>query len=207
MEERLANIDGVIIRNNENKGADGVGFVFIPADDDSSSSSSQELLLTLPKNNVSSGGDPFLSLLAPYFRLRPGETVDPDSIQNDAIAAREAGCATGMCPHVSPLTLRRAAEEGTLERVKLFEDKNTSESGTATTTVIIIYMYYDDSAHLKQRPINQWATKYSRDKNDGATIYGDVFLAKMSMSNAELQPIPLDFEALQKEPWFVDSSH
>jgi hypothetical protein len=45
--------------------------------------------------------------LEPYFQLVEGmESIDMPKLQEQAMADHEAGCTTGMCPHVSPATLR-----------------------------------------------------------------------------------------------------
>ena len=71
--------------------------------------------------------------------------------------------------------MRRAAEEGTIERICLSTTDNDDKSNHS------IYMYYDDSAHLKQLPINHRSTEYSRDANDAVTIFADAFVATKSI--------------------------
>jgi len=182
MEQKLALIPDVSIKKGDEGGEDGTGvsFALVPAD---ASLGIRELILTQPRD-----GDPFLSSLAPYFRLAEGETVDPDILKKEAKAAREAGCSTGMCPHVSPLTLRRAAEEGTLERIKI---RREEQNGS------VVYMYYDESAHLKQRPTNERANQMLLnvcDQEEQITIYGDIFIARLSQQNH--QPIPLGLDEI-----------
>jgi hypothetical protein len=126
--------------------------------------------------------DDLETVLGPYFSLQKGETVDMKLLQQQAERDRE--CSTGMCPHVSPLTLKRAAEEGTIQKVQIGD---------------IVFMYYDESANLKQRPINSRANQYARSAKtvDEETIYGDIFLANPNQS--------LRINALRREEWFEES--
>jgi hypothetical protein len=100
--------------------------------------------------------------LEPYFQLVEGiEYIDMTKLQEQAVADREAGCATGMCPHVSPATLRRAAEAGTVERMELSlvkEERNYQNEQDSEPKRSKVYLYWDESAHLKQRPWNERAT-------------------------------------------------
>lgn len=181
MEQTLALVPGISVKKDEGADGTGIPFALVPAD---ASLAIRELVLMQPRD-----GDPFLSILAPYFQLAEGETVDPDLLEREAQAAREAGCSTGMCPHVSPLTLRRAAEEGTLERIKIrTEEQNES----------VVYMYYDESAHLKQRPANERANQMLSKacaREEQITVYGEVFLARLSQQN--LEPVALALDEIQ----------
>ena len=165
---------------------DDIAFVLLPA---SSSVPPKELVWKQEASrNISGNGDPFWHLLVPCFQLQEGESVDMALIEKEAIAARESGCSTHACPHVSPATLQRSAEEGTLEKIKIGEDDDSDTS---------IYMYYDDSAQYKQRPINHRAIRHvqKREGEEGSYIYGDVLLARLRKDD---QPVSLDVEAIQK---------
>jgi len=194
MDERLA-VVGVRAKGSVGEVDGSVSFVFVPA------------MVRLPPQELVFTPDPssktdalFDSILPPFFRLRPGEAVDSSLIQAQAEGAREAGCVTGMCPHVSPSTLQRAVEEGTLERVALSasdEDDNSSR----------VYMYWDESANFKRRPVNPRATQYvqyGQQNDEGVvdTIYGDVFLARVD--GRQNQPESFGVDALEKEPWFFE---
>jgi hypothetical protein len=56
-------------------------------------------------------------------------------------------------------------------------------------------MYYDESANLKQRPLNVRAQEYAKGTE---TIYGDIFLVCMQ----ESQPSSLTIHALEMKAWF-----
>ena len=167
--ERIATIEGVSLNKNGEDGG-GVSFVLIPAGD--TSLSPLQLFLMTPTN------DSLQDFLEGYFRIQNGETIDMDILQQQANDARE--CSTGMCPHVSPLTLKRAAEEGTIQHVTISES---------------IHMYYDESANLKQRPLNVRATRYVEGNE---TIHGDIFIVRMQ----ENDPTALTVNELEKESWF-----
>jgi hypothetical protein len=128
--------------------------------------------------------------LEPYFQLVKGiEYIDMTKLQEQAVANREAGCATGMCPHVSPATLQRAAEAGTVERMELSlvkkERNNQNEQDSEPEERSKVYLYWDESAHLKQRPLNERAKQLlstttttnihanGTRTGDGAGILGD----------------------------------
>jgi len=168
-----------------------IAFVLLPA---SSSVPPKELVWKQEASlNISGNGDPFWYLLEPYFQLQDGKSVDMALIEKEAIAAKESGCSTHACLHVSLATLQRSAEEGTLEKIRIGEDDDSDTS---------IYMYYDDSAQYKRRPINHRAIRHAqkKEREEGSYIYGDVFLAQLQKDD---QPVSLDVEAIQQHraPW------
>jgi hypothetical protein len=162
--DRIAAIEGVSLHDN----GGGVSFVLIPAD---TSLPPVQLFLRTPTNSLQ-------DFLECYFSIQKDETVDMQLLQQQANDARE--CSTGMCPHVSPLTLKRAAEAGTIQTVAMTDS---------------IQMYYDESANLKQRPLNVRAQEYAKGTE---TIYGDIFLVCMQ----ESQPSSLTIHALEMKAWF-----
>jgi hypothetical protein len=162
--DRIAAIEGVSLHDN----GGGVSFVLIPAD---TSLPPVQLFLRTPTNSLQ-------DFLECYFSIQKDETVDMQLLQQQANDARE--CSTGMCPHVSPLTLKRAAEAGTIQTVAMTDS---------------IQMYYDESANLKQRPLNVRAQEYAKGTE---TIYGDVFLVCLQ----ESQPSSLKLHALEMKAWF-----
>lgn len=190
MEGRLLAMGVRVKKDGERDDNTGVSFVWVPA---SPSLPLQELLYTTDSAHIDVLLD---TILPPCFRLQPGETVDPLLIQKQADEAREAGCSSGLCPHVSPLTLQRAAEEGTLDRMQI---STCNDSGCK------IYMYLDESANYKQRPVNPRAVHYleAARQNDAAVevVYGDVFLAARTIRANE--SVSLGLHALEKEAWFV----
>jgi hypothetical protein len=163
--DRIAAIEGVSLHDS----GGGVSFVLIPAD---TSLPPVQLFLRTPSTNS------LQDFLECYFSIQKDETVDMQLLQQQANDARE--CLTGMCPHVSPLTLKRAAEAGTIQTVAVTDS---------------IQMYYDESANLKQRPLNVRAQEYTKGTE---TIYGDVFLVCMQ----ESQPSSLTIHALEMKAWF-----
>jgi hypothetical protein len=162
--DRIAAIEGVSLHDN----GGGVSFVLIPAD---TSLPPVQLFLRTPTNSLQ-------DFLECYFSIQKDETVDMQLLQQQANDARE--CSTGMCPHVSPLTLKRAAEAGTIQTVAMTDS---------------IQMYYDESANLKQRPLNVRAQEYAKGTE---TIYGDIFLVCLQ----ESQPSSLTIHALEMKAWF-----
>lgn len=175
--ERLASMEGVAFKD-ENDNGGGVSFVVIPAD---TSIPPQELvLLTNSSSNIQ-------TMFEDYFRIQKGETVDMELLQQQANEART--CSTYMCPHVSPSTLKRAAQEGTLQSIRVSGDTDNN-----------VDMYYDESANLKYRPLNKRANHYV---NGDESIHGDVFLVCMQENQ---QPSSLTMDALEKQSWFIKSS-
>lgn len=184
LNERVAAMTGVRVKK-DGQNDDGVSFVLVPAD---ASLPPQELLVVLPAQSAAE----LANVIEPYFGIQEGETVDMKLLQEQANEARK--CTTYMCPHVSPLTLQRAAEEGTVQQCTV---SSSNDNGS-------IYMYWDESANLKQRPVNTRAVEYlqrATQQND-ETIHGDVFLARVQ----EQQPVSLEVDALMKEPLFCQHS-
>lgn len=152
----------------------------------------EQLSLTIPTADVGSHSGAILSFVEPYFRLQEGESVDIELIQEQVAPAYAKGCAGGMCPHISLTSLRKHAEEGNPEFVKM-EDYR---------------VYYDDAARLKRRDINERATKWYKKNNNGTrqsnnhddgdaeqldAIYGDVFVLRFGTQNDEILSIsPLE---------------
>jgi hypothetical protein len=123
-------------------GDHGVLFVLVPA---SSSLPLQEITID--------GGDKenyFYNFLEKNFKLKPGEIVNMDLVQNQANESYQ--CTSYVCPHASPTTLRIAAEAGTIQRLPINISSSNSSSSCSN-----IYAYFDESANLKGRPINQRA--------------------------------------------------
>lgn len=135
--------------------------------------------------------DSLQSQLASYTRLQMGEMVDMSLLQQEAYQARDGGCAGGMCPHVSPLTLQRSAEEGTLVKAKICDDGSPSQ----------IFLYWDESAHLKQRLRNERAIRYlsTTSSDSEETIHGDAFLVRVH-KDGTLEPLKV--EHIQMEKWY-----
>jgi len=173
-----------------------LSFVLVPAD---TSSPLVELVATVD-DTARSASDPFMDLLEPYFQLRPGETVNISLLEKQADAEREAGCSTGMCPHVSPITLQRASEAGTLEKVKIGRGSSSGSDGGDSNN---IYMYLDESANLKERPINSRAIHYAKNIYNDGDICGDIFLARIGLNN---RPMQLLLHEVEKEPWFMNDT-
>jgi hypothetical protein len=184
--ERIAAMTGVHVKKDGQNDDDGVSFVLVPAD---ASLPPQELIVVLTAQSAAE----LANVIEPYFGIQQGETVDMKLLQEQANEARK--CTTYMCPHVSPLTLQRAAEAGTVQQCTVSSSNNNSGS---------IYMYWDESANLKQRPVNTRAVEYlqrATQQND-ETIHGDVFLARVQ----EHQPVSLQVNSLMKEPWFPNTT-
>lgn len=180
---------------NQDDGKKEICFLLVPAD---TSSPLVELVVTV--DAIATTSDPFMDLLEPYFQLRPGEAVNLSILEKQAAAEREAGCSTGMCPHVSPITLQRAAEAGTLEKVKI--STSSSSDGSNSNN---IYMYLDESANLKERPINPRAIQYAKANNyEDGDIFGDIFLARIGPKNN--QAMSLTVQDMEKERWFGNSA-
>jgi len=178
MTERLTTIKGVRVKVSDD--IDGITFVLVP--DDTLLPLQELVLVTCDDTTI-----PLENVLESYFGLQEGETVDMNLLQQQAEQARD--CLTGMCPHVSPLTLKRSAEEGTIQKAIMSD---------------YISMYFDESAPLKRRPLNSRANQYLRaanPKNNDETIYGNVFLACLQ----EKEPVSLAIDALEKEPWFQET--
>jgi hypothetical protein len=160
------------VRLKQEKGAssddaDEISFVLVPA---SSSNPLQELVMDKPSDNSTTATtDPIMDMVEPYFKLQEGETVNLEVLKRQADKEREEGCSSGTCPHVSPTTLRLAAEAGTVERILL--KQGNQEDGS-------IYMYVDESANLKERPINQRAMGMAKNAYAG-DIFGDAFIARL----------------------------
>lgn len=96
-----------------------------------------------------------------------------------------------------PRALLRAAEEGTVQRVKVAGFSNDCSDGDPSS----IYMYWDESAHLKHRPLNSRAVHYVRHVAQNEDIYGDVFLVCVHQN----QLISLETDTIKKKAWFGDS--
>lgn len=175
MEERLAALGARIIREDEKN--DDIGrltVVRIPAD---VSLGLQELVFVESTGILADLED----ILQSYFAILPdSETINLDLLKEQANQARV--CTTYTCPHVSPATLQRAAEEGTLQRSQVSESEEDD----------IIYLYWDESAPLKQRPRNvramQYANKNCEEEED---VYGDAFLVKVSKQTNQLISLQL----------------
>lgn len=165
-EGRLANM-GARLKRSGDDDDELVTFLCVPAD---AAKSIEELVLVQKeKSNIE-------NFLENYISLQLGESVDLELIQQQANAARQ--CTTGLCPHVSPLTLQRAAEEGTLQRIKVKHIDNDDDA---------LYLYYDESANLKRRPPNARAWTYAANPHED-TLYGDVFVVRIQ----HRQPVSLD---------------
>lgn len=195
-EKILAGLGIHLLKEKHKDDDDGVllSIVLVPA---AASLPLQELVFTTSSPADAKGDSLLLDLLEPYFVLQPGETVDMSLIEKQANAEREAGCATGMCPHVSPTTLQRAAEVGTLETIKIRNGGGGDDDDGNTGSIC---MYLDESAMFKQRPLNQRAMEYAKNKYDDESIHGDVFLARMRQNEL----VSLRIEAMKKEEWFVE---
>jgi hypothetical protein len=154
--------------------------------------------------------------LLPYFQLVVGyEEVDMDAIKVQVLPVLERGCSTtsdgrGMCPHISFRSMRDSAAEGNVECHTVTVDRLGTSSSSSTgrhhddddvqheqLQSQTLKLYYDDSAHLKHRPVNQYAmalierydgSMYATqdgDKDDDnssgkLTIHGDVFVVACS---------------------------
>ena len=171
MEERLARAGARLQRPDDDDD-----------DDDSTQPTTTSLLLLPPSGPIvtvvltttsSSSWDDFF---AHYFALQPGEWVDTQRLQAQAEAARQCDD-SGLCPHVSPATLQRAAKEGTVQRIQKYNNHNHNSQD-------LLCLYYDESASFKQRPFNERATQYAREWAQDAVpepvddIYGDAFLVQ-----------------------------
>ena len=195
MNERLASL-GVRLISSTNSdatknemGATTLVFVKVPPPPCAPEPAVQEL--GVDASSLSRGLEE--DVFEPYFALQPSESVNMSLIQQQAEEARQ--CTTYMCPHVSPLTLQRAAEQGTLQHVVV-----------AGIDQDVIVMYYDESAHFKQRPYNakasQWIKNIEKAGNkeqEEEAIYGDVFLVR----RVNGQFVSLDICNLEAESWFT----
>ena len=185
MEERLLSLGARIANKDGDTGQKGSTFVLVPADP---SVSLQTLVLDDDKTA------PLLdAFIESYFPLQAGETVDMDLVQEQADAARH--CTTYACPHVSPVTLQKAAAQGTMQRATLRQNNQHQQQ---------VYMYYDESANLKRRPRNARACQlysqhYTLADNDDEVIYGDVFLADVNGQAMEAAD-------LEQQAWFATNS-
>lgn len=182
--EQLLSLGARIVNKDGGSRQKGSTFVLVPAD---ASVSLQTLALDDDKTAPSL--DAFIES---YFPLQAGETVDMDLVQQQADAARH--CTTYTCPHVSPVTLQKAAAQGTMQRVTLRHNKEQQQ----------VYMYYDESANLKRRPRNARACQlysqhYTSANNDDEVIYGDVFLADVNGQ-------AMDAADLEQQSWFATNS-
>jgi phosphomevalonate kinase len=165
-----------------------ISFVKIPA-----VSTLKPQTMALPADTTS-----MEEFLQTYIQLQPNECIDDDLLHAQAEAARK--CDTGLCPHVSPLTLRRSAEEGTLQRVLLPKNKDSIEDDSR------IYLYYDESAHFKKRPLNARATEWVKslltpdDGENDEIIHGDVYIVRKSK---EGQIVSLDEKEFGEQAWWL----
>ena len=157
--QRLLSLGARLQSATTSKDDGGVSFIRVPAD------------ISLPAQEwVLEESSSMESLFQNYFVLQSGESVDMDLVSAQADQARK--CTTYMCPHVSPLTLQRAAAEGTLQRT-LLSEKETSKT----------FLYYDEGAALKRREKNPRAcafVKRNQVEEEEEPIHGDVFLARIS---------------------------
>ena len=122
--------------------------------------------------------------LLPYFQLVDKyESVDMESVKAEILPLMERGCSGGMCPHVSLKSMHDSAAEGNVEchtvhNVNMivstteFEEEDDDDGGGSTSTgrnrnsrkrrrkvITTLKLYYDDSAHLKRRPLNEYVMK------------------------------------------------
>jgi hypothetical protein len=184
-------------------GDGGLSVVLVPA---SSSLPLQEITID--------GGDKencFNEFLEKNFKLKPGEIVNMDLVQNQANESYQ--CTSYVCPHVSPTTLRIAAEAGTIQRlpIKISSSISSSSSSCIKTNVSTsrcdIHAYFDESANLKGRPINQRAianindNESDNDKDSNKDIvHGDVFLVRFKResnnNNSSMIPVSLRLSEL-----------
>ena len=184
-------------------GDGGLSVVLVPA---SSSLPLQEITID--------GGDKencFNEFLEKNFKLKPGEIVNMDLVQNQANESYQ--CTSYVCPHVSPTTLRIAAEAGTIQRlpIKISSSNSSSSSSCIKTNVSTsrcdIHAYFDESANLKGRPINQRAianindNESDNDKDSNKDIvHGDVFLVRLKResnnNNSSMIPVSLRLSEL-----------
>ena len=149
-----------------------------------------------------------------YFALQPGESVDIELVQTQADQARQ--CTTYMCPHVSPLTLQRAAAEGTVQRNLLSteeeknDDDDDDDEDDGRNNSNKIFLYYDEGAVLKRRERNERACRFVKKKEqqqeEGEAdaeepIYGDVFLV---LYNNDGKPKSLNIAELSTHTWFSE---
>ena len=173
--ERLLSIGARLQNTTNNDG--GVCFIRVPAD---ASLPVQELVLIESSSSME-------TFFQNYFVLQPGESVDMELVQAQADQARK--CTTYMCPHVSPLTLQRAAAEGTLQRSLLSEQENNAK----------LFLYYDEGAALKRREKNTRACQFVQaGGGEEEAIHGDVFLTRISDGKF----ISLHEEELSTQAWF-----
>ena len=163
------------------------------------------------------------------FKLKPGEIVDMDLVQNQANESYQ--CTSYVCPHVSSATLRIAAEAGTIQRLPINISSSNSNSSSScsktdasTSSRCDIYAYFDESANLKGRPINQRAianineNESDNDNDNGKgsdvasstldddnssndsskdIIHGDVFLVRLKReNNSSMIPVSLRLSEL-----------
>ena len=203
-------------------GDHGISIVLVPA---SSSLPLQEI-------TIDGGGDKenyFNDFLEKNFKLKPGEIVDMDLVQNQANESYQ--CTSYVCPHVSSATLRIAAEAGTIQRLPINISSSNSNSSSScsktdasTSSRCDIYAYFDESANLKGRPINQRAianineNESDNDNDNGKgsdvasstldddnssndsskdIIHGDVFLVRLKReNNSSMIPVSLRLSEL-----------
>ena len=208
---------------NKVNGDHGISIVLVPA---SSSLPLQEITID--------GGDKenyFNDFLEKNFKLKPGEIVDMDLVQNQANESYQ--CTSYVCPHVSSATLRIAAEAGTIQRLPINISSSNSNSSSScsktdasTSSRCDIYAYFDESANLKGRPINQRAianineneSDNDNDNDNGKgsdvasstldddnssndssrdIIHGDVFLVRLKReNNSSMIPVSLRLSEL-----------
>ena len=204
---------------NKVNGDHGISIVLVPA---SSSLPLQEITID--------GGDKenyFNDFLEKNFKLKPGEIVDMDLVQNQANESYQ--CTSYVCPHVSSATLRIAAEAGTIQRLPINISSSNSNSSSScsktdasTSSRCDIYAYFDESANLKGRPINQRAIANINDNesdndhgkgsdvasstlsddnssNDSSRdiIHGEVFLVRLKRdNNSSMIPVSLRLSEL-----------
>ena len=206
---------------NKVNGDHGISIVLVPA---SSSLPLQEITIDgSDKKNY------FNEFLEKNFKLKPGEIVDMDLVQNQANESYQ--CTSYVCPHVSSATLRIAAEAGTIQRLPINISSSNSNSSSScsktdasTSSRCDIYAYFDESANLKGRPINQRAIANINDNesdndndngkgsdvasstldddnssNDSGKdiIHGDVFLVRLKReNNSSMIPVSLRLSEL-----------
>ena len=206
---------------NKVNGDHGISIVLVPA---SSSLPLQDITID--------GGDKenyFNDFLEKNFKLKPGEIVNMDLVQKQANESYQ--CTSYVCPHVSSATLRIAAEAGTIQRLPINISSSNSNSSSScsktdasTSSRCDIYAYFDESANLKGRPINQRAianineNESDNDNDNGKgsdvasstldddnssndssrdIIHGDVFLVRLKReNNSSMIPVSLRLSEL-----------
>jgi len=82
-----------------------------------------------------------------------------------------------------------------LERIKIQTRASGNHDDNSHSTVV--YLCYDESAHLKRRPLNERANHYIANSHEPDTkVFGDVFIVRLKAANQE--PVSLAVEDLDR---------